>query len=139
MPVPIRDTAAGLDLSPRVFKSTAIVGSPALAAETIVCTLTVTGDIAAITGVLLLGFVAFTVGTSGTAGTAQIRRTDVNGSSIVSSGAVSATAAALTERQVVGFDTGPTLPGQVYVLDLTVTGGAAVSTVSATTLVAIVV
>jgi hypothetical protein len=139
MPVPIRDTAAGLDLSPRVFKSTAIVASPVDATETIVCTLTVTGDIAAILGIVLIGFAAFTVGTNGVSGTAQIRRTNAAGTSIVSSGAVTATAANLTERQVVGFDTGPTLPGQVYVLDLTVASASAGSTVSAATLIAIVV
>lgn len=139
MPVPIRDTAAGLDLTPRVFTSTTVAASPAGSTETTVCTLTVTGDIAALAGVLLMGFVAFTIGTSGTAISAQIRRTNTLGTSVVSSGAVQGTAANLTERQVIGFDTGAAIPGQVYVLTLTVTGGAAASTVSAATLVAVVI
>jgi hypothetical protein len=138
MPVPIRDTAASIDLTPRVFKSTAIVASPPDGTETIISTLTVTGDIAAIAGILVVGFAAFTVGTNGVSAAAQIRRTNAAGTSIISSGLVTATAANLTERAIVGFDTGPTLPGQVYVMTLTVTSASAGSTVSAATLVAIV-
>jgi hypothetical protein len=45
----------------------------------------------------------------------------------------------LTELYVAGFDTGPTLPGQVYVATLTITAGAAASTVSGLYLRALVV
>lgn len=139
MPVPIRDTAAGLDLSPRVFTTTTVVGSPADATETIVASVTISGDIAALLGVILIGFAAFTIGTNGTAINARIRRTNAAGTVVVASGAIQGTAANLSERQIVAVDTGPTLPGQVYVMTLTVTGGTAASTVSAATLVALVV
>lgn len=139
MPVPIRDTAAGLDLTPRVFTTTTVVGSPADATETIVSSLTISGDIAALLGIVLMGFVAFTIGTSGTAINARIRRTNAAGTVVVASGAIQGTAANLSERQLIGVDTGPTLPGQVYVMTLTVTGGVAASTVSAATLVALAV
>lgn len=138
MPAPITVTAAGIDLTPRVFKSTAVAASPTDDTETIVCTLTVTGDIAAIAGVLLIGFFAFTVGTNGVSAAAKIHRTNAAGTTIVSSGLVTATAANLSERTVVGFDTAPVLPGQVYVLTATVTSASAGSTVSAAALVAIV-
>lgn len=142
MPVPINETAASIDLSPRVFKSTTVAASPADATETTVCTLTCTGDIAVISGVILVGFAAFTVGTSGTAITAKIRRTDTSGTTIVSTGVTNEGVTAATQlgtRNVLGFDTGPTMPGQVYVLTLTVANGAAASTVSAASLIAIVV
>jgi hypothetical protein len=139
MPVPIRDTAAGLDLSPRVFTSTTVVGSPADATETIVCSVTVTGDIAAIFGVIILGFAAFTVGTNGVSVLAQIRQTNAAGTSKGSTGAVTATAANLSMRELIAIDTAPVLPGQVYVMTLTVASGSAASTVSQARLVALVV
>lgn len=139
MPTPISFSAAGLDLSPRVFRSTAVAASPTAATETIVCTVTCTGDIAAIAGVLLIGWAAFTVGTNGVSVQAKIRRTNASGSTIVDSGAVTAVAANLGSATVVGFDTGPTLPGQVYVVTLTVASASAGSTVSAAGLIAVVV
>lgn len=139
MPTPINASAAGLDLSPRVFSSTTVVASPAAAAETIVCTVTCTGDIAVIAGILLVGWTAFTVGTNGVSVQTKIRRTNVSGSTRVDSGAETATAANLGTSNVVAFDTGPTMPGQVYVLTLTVASGSAASTVSAVGLVAIVI
>jgi hypothetical protein len=139
MAVPIRDTAAGLDLSPRIFQSTTVAASPALAAETTIATLTATGDIAAVAGVLLFGFAAFTVGASGSAVNVRIRKTTIAGTVVVASGLVNATAGNLSERQVIGFDASPTLPGQVYLLTMIVTAGGAESTVSACTLAAIVI
>lgn len=141
MPHPINLSAAGVDLSARYFNSTAIVASPSGSAETTVCSLTVTGDIAAVAGVYLTAAVAFTVAGSGTAVTYKLRQTGTSGSTIFTSGATTAgiAAAALVVESVQGFDASPVLPGQVYVLTLTVTGGSGASTVSAVNLFATVV
>lgn len=141
MPVPIRYDSQGLDLSKRVQVTTAITGSPALAAETIIATLTLTGfaDTAMISGVELSGWAAFTVGTSGTACTMRIRQTNVAGTVIATTGALTGgiAAAALVAQDVEGFDSGAGVG--VYVLTLQVTAGAAASTVSATKLRGILV
>lgn len=142
MPVPIQYSAAAIDLSPRVFKTTAVAASPAAATETIVASLTVTGEIALIAGIVLIGFVAFTVGTNGVSVNAKIRRTDASGTTIVASGVTNEGVTAATQlgtRSLVGFDTGATVPGQVYVVTLTVGSGSAESTVSAVSLIAIAV
>jgi hypothetical protein len=49
------------------------------------------------------------------------------------------TAADLVSYSISGFDTGTVMPGQVYVLTVTVANGSAPSTVSAASIVAIVV
>ena len=142
MPAPIRYDAASLDLSPRVFRSTVVVASPAAGVETIICSVTCTGDIAAIAGVILIAFAAYTVGTDGVSGNLKVRRTNASGTTIVATGATNTgglAATQLTSASVVGFDTGPTLPGQVYVATLLVGSGSAESAVSAASLVAIVV
>lgn len=140
-PVPIHESGANIDLSPRVFESTSVTGSPASNAETIVCTVTTSGDIAALLGCLILFSIAFTVGTSGVSCQYKIRRTNASGTTIYDSGATNGDVAAgkLLQKTLVGFDTGPTLPGQVYVCTLTVGSGAATSTVSAATGVVVVV
>lgn len=138
MPVPIIQNAGGLDLSPRVFKSTTVAASPSAATETTVCTLTVAGDIAVVSGILLLGFGAFTVGASGVSVNLKIRRTDTSGTTVAATGATTATAANLGSLSVLGFDTGITANGQVYVLTATVASGAGASTFSGASLVAIV-
>jgi hypothetical protein len=72
--------------------------------------------------------------------TVKLRRTNASGTTVFSTGVMNAPAAAdLLSYTVAGFDTGPTLPGQVYVVTLTVANGGAESTVSAATLLAIVV
>jgi hypothetical protein len=139
MPVPVQISSAAVDLSQRFDRSVAIVGSPAAAAETIIATLTVNTDEVITEGVDLTGWAAYTVGTSGTAATLRIRKTDVNGAVVASTGAITRTAAQLVEQAVEGFDATPAATGQVYVLTLTVTGGAAASTVSATKLTAVAV
>jgi len=95
MPHPINLSAAGVDLSARFFNSTAIAASPSGTAETTVCTLTVTGDIAAVAGVYLFGTVAFTVAGSGTAATVKLRQTGTSGTTIYSTGALTTDTAAL--------------------------------------------
>jgi len=139
MPVPLEVTAAAIDLGQRFDRSVAVVASPAAAAETIVATLTVNTDESIVEGIQLSGWAAYTVGTSGTAVTLRIRQTNVSGTVIASSGALTRAAASLQADKVEGFDTAPALTGQVYVLTMQVTAGAAASTVSAVNLSAIAV
>jgi hypothetical protein len=133
--------AQGIDLSSRVAASSGVVASPAAAAETIIATVTVAELESIAVGIILLAWAAFTVGTSGTAIRLRLRRTNVAGAVVADSGALTGgvAAAALVAPSILGIDAGPTLPNQVYVLTLTVTGGAAASTVSAVGLTAIAV
>lgn len=138
---PITRNAAGLDFNPRFLTTSAITGSPATNAETIVATLAAIDDtLAVMSGVWLSGVVSFTVGTSGTAITVRIRQTNTSGTIVASTGAITGGVSAgnLLSQDLQGFDTAPS-GSQVYVLTLQVTGGAATSTVSATNLVALVV
>lgn len=130
-PIPIRLSADEMDMSPRRFYSTTVAGSPALAAETIVCTLTVAANVAILQSVRLQGWAAFTVGTSGVSAQLRIRQTNVAGTVKADSGAVTVTAGNLREASVQGDDTASAIPGQVYVLTLQIASGAATSTVSA--------
>lgn len=139
MPVPIQQGAASLDLSPRIFKSEVVAASPAAAAETIICSVVVQGDLSTALGVVLLGWATYTVGTNGTAVTFKIRQTDTSGTVVVTSGAETATAATLASKVAMGVDDGQVIARQVYVLTMTVTAGSAASTVSAATLLAIAV
>jgi hypothetical protein len=141
MPVAISTTAAEIDLSQRAAATTAVVGSPALAAETIIASLTLNTDEQISSGIMLRGFAAFTVGTSGTAVTLRIRRTNAAGTQVATTGALTGGIAAgnLVAETILAFDTGAALTGQVYVLTLQVTGGAAASTVSAVEFDALVV
>ena len=136
---PIQYNAGNIDLSPRLVRSSAVAASPSAATETTVCTLTVGNQIAVQAYVLLWCQVALTVGTNGTAVTLKIRQTDTSGSTLFSTGALTATAANLITVPGQAVDTGPTVPGQVYVVTLTVTGANAASTVSAAQLFALVV
>jgi hypothetical protein len=90
--------------------------------------------------VLLLGWAAFTVGTSGTAANLRLRRTDTAGAVQGATGATTGGIAAgnLVDMNVNAFDTSPA-SGQVYVLTLTITAGAAASTVSGCSIIALVV
>jgi hypothetical protein len=136
---PIQVAGEEIDLSGRFVHSVTVAASPAGASETTIATLTITADASLQKGIYLDGWAAYTVGTSGTAVTLKIRRTDTSGQTIASSGALTRAAGVLAGDDVAGVDTGPTLPGQVYVLTMTVTAGAAASTVSAVMLRAIVV
>lgn len=141
MPVQIRYDSQGLDATKRVQVTTGITGSPALAAETIIATLVLTGfaDTPILSGVELSGWAAFTVGTSGTAVAMRIRQTNVLGLVIATTGALTGgiAAANLVAQDVEGFDAGAGVG--TYVLTLQVTAGAAASTVSATKLRAILI
>jgi hypothetical protein len=139
--VPIQETAAGIDLQSRIPLSTTVVASPTDATETIIASITLTGDVAVQRSVIIRGFAAFTVGTSGTAVRLRIRQTNVSGTVKGDTGALTGgiSAGNLVVENVVGVDAAPSNTGQVYVLTLQVTAGAAASTVSAVELDAIVV
>jgi len=131
---PIRITSSGVDLSDRFAASTTVVASPAAAAETIIASLTLAGNLSVKLGVLLTGWAAYTVGTSGTAVQLKLRQTNVSGTTVAASGAMTGSqhgAAILSADDVQGLDASPVFPGQVYVLTMQVTAGAAASTVSA--------
>lgn len=130
-PGPIQLGVGHVDLSERFATSTAIVASPALAAETIVCSLTLPQNVVLSSGIQIFGWAALTIGTSGVSCNLRIRQTNVTGAVVVASGAQTATAANLIEINAQGFDASPTLPGQIYVLTATIASGAAASTVSA--------
>jgi hypothetical protein len=139
MPVlPITAGAKGLDLSGRVVHSATVVASPAAAAETTICTVTIPDDIAIMLGVVLIGYAAFTVGTNGVSANLKLRQTNTSGTTIKASGAVTETAANLDGRSIAGVDTAGTA-GAVYVLTLTVGSGSAASTVSAVSLIALAI
>lgn len=139
MPNPIQYGGAGLDLSPRFRRTATVVGSPSAAAETIVASVTLPGDLPIMTGVLVMGYAAVTVGTNGVSLTWKLRQTDTSGTTIVTSGAKTATAGNLVDEYIQGVDTSPAATGQVYVLTLTVGSGSAASTVSAVSLVVLAV
>jgi hypothetical protein len=141
VPVPLGENAAGIDLSARFAATKTVAGSPALAAETIIASLALNTDETVVSGVLLRGFAAFTVGTSGTAVTLRIRQTNVTGTVVATTGALTGgiAAAGLVAESILGFDAAPALTGQTYVLTLQVTAGAAASTVSAVELDATIV
>jgi hypothetical protein len=124
------------DLSDRFAHSEAVVASPAAAAETIIASVQLAGGIPIVSGVLLFGWAALTVGTDGVSTQLRIRQTTVAGTLKVASGALTAVAANLVARSIVGFDSAPA-DGQIYKLTLEVALGSAVSTVSAVSLVAI--
>jgi hypothetical protein len=126
---PTNYSASEMDFSTRYVASSTIVASPALAAETIVATVTVANNVAIAAGVRLTGQAAFTVGTSGTAATMRIRKTNVTGTVVASTGALNVTAANLVAPTVFGWDVA-LVPGLVYVLTLQITAGAAASTLS---------
>lgn len=139
MPVPIQESAAALDLTPRYFRTVTVAASPSAATETTIATLTINKDIAQLVGVELVAFAAYTVGTNGVSVNLKIRQTDTSGTTIAATGATTATAANLGALSVAGFDTAGTGTGQVYVLTMTVASGSATSTVSAVYLRALVI
>ncbi len=137
MPQPIQYDAAHLDLSARFISSSTVSASPATNAETTIATLTLAGDLGIQTGVLLIAQCSFTAGTSGTAATMKIRRTNTSGATIVTSGATTVVATQVYQPTLLGIDPNPVPNTTVYVVTLTITGGAATSTVSAVNVIAV--
>jgi hypothetical protein len=130
-----------MDLSKRVQVYSTVDASPAAAAETVIATLTIAGfaDTAIISGALLMGWAAYTVGTSGTAVRLRIRQTNVSGTVKADTGALTGSqlgAGILSADDVNGFDTAPV---NTYVLTMQVTSGAAASTVSALVLAVVLI
>jgi hypothetical protein len=141
VPLPFLESANALDLSPRIVGSTTVVASPTDNAETIIASVTVPGGLSYATGVFVVSWAAFTVGTSGTAVNLRVRQTDVAGTVKAATGATNEGVTAATQlgvRVAWGLDAAPA-DGQIYKATLTVTGGAAASTVSAVFLGAIAV
>src|SRR5438132_11420796 len=113
MPAPFLESALNLDLSPRVGVSTAVVASPAAAAKTLICSASLPADLQFASGVLVIAFAAFTVGTAGVSANLRVRQTNVTGTILAATGATTQTAANLSELLAVGFDTAP-VAGQIY-------------------------
>lgn len=137
----LSQSARALDLSARFAVSTAVVASPAAAAETIVASVTIPGNLTIVSGVYVGGWLAYTIGTSGTACEVRLRQTNVAGAVKGDTGPMTGghnTAGQLVADDVNGFDTTP-VAGGVYVMTLQVTAGAAISTVSAVMLFCLVV
>jgi hypothetical protein len=133
---PISVNGAGVDMSARMGGNSTVVASPATNAATAVGTIpAIQSAVVAATGIFIMAQVAYTVGTSGTAATYKIRQgtTAGSGTTLFNSGAITSgiSAGNLVVENIWGLDTSPTLPGQAYQLELTITGGAATSTVSA--------
>lgn len=139
-PEPIARSALSIDLSPRFVATTTVAASPAAAVETVIATApTIAANCAVTTAVDLEGWAAFTAGTAGVSARLRIRQTNVSGTVVADSGLVTVAAASLYSLLVAGLDTGAVIPGQVYVLTLTVGSATAASTVSACKLRALVV
>lgn len=139
--VPISRTAEALDLSTRIVDTTTVAGSPATNEEKVVATLAIPdyASLVVVQRIYLAGWAAFTVGTSGTAVRLRIRQTNVTGTVVSDTGALTGgiAAAALVAQDVSGSDATPGVG--TYVLTLQVTAGAAASAVSAVQLLALVV
>lgn len=114
--------------------STTVVASPSGASETIIAqTAALDGSLGFATGCIVQGWAAYTVGTNGATVRLRIRQTNVSGTVVADTGAMSGSqhgAAILSADDVNGLDTAPAA-GQVYVLTLTVGSATAASTVSA--------
>jgi hypothetical protein len=121
-------------------QSQTVAASPSAAVETTICTVTIPTNIAVASGVLLFGWAAMTVGTSGTAVNLKLRQTNTSGTTLAATGATTGGIAAgnLIDMNVQAIDTAPA-SGQVYVLTATVTAGAATSTVSGCSILALVI
>jgi len=138
-PLATRINGASVDLSPRVIRSATVAGSPAAAAETVICTITLPSVVVINYGVILIGTAAWTAGTDGTTFNLKLRQTDTSGTTLIASGLEDLAATKLASRTLTAVDLSPSQPGQVYVMTLTTTLGSATSTVSAASLTAIVI
>lgn len=134
---------AGVDLSARVAKTSNIIASPSGSSETVVATTPAFDpSIPFAAGVILFAEIAYTLGTSAASCRVRIRQgTGTSGSVIYDTGAQTGghnTATQLVSDSAGGFDSAPAA-GQQYSVTLTVGSGAAASTVSAVSLVAIAI
>ena len=127
-----------IDLSGRIVASTTVVASPSAATETIIASVTLPGGLSYATGVIVVCWAAFTVGTAGVSTRLRVKQTITSGTAVADSGALTATATDLYAVSAVGLATAPA-DGQVYKGTLTVASATAASTVSAVCLVAVAV
>lgn len=147
MPYGFIQSANTLDLGPRFYTSSTIVGSPSAATETLVAQITgIDGQLSVSVGVFLSAALSFTVGTSGTAIRIRIRQgtTAGAGTVIADTGALTGGVAAtnLLSQDIQNVDTnasgGAAVASTSYHVSLQVTGGAAASTVSQANIIALV-
>lgn len=122
-----------------VFQTTAITGSPAAGAETIVATLPIPANIRADQRVYLLGWLAFTLGTTAASFGVRIRQTNVAGTTVANSGSVTGVAASLFAPSIIGIDSPGLQNSFTYVMTLIANSGSAASTVSAVGLIALLI
>ena len=137
---PIQISAHRVDMSTRVGVSTVVAASPSGSSETVIATLTGLGypSIVIETGVIVMGWAAFTVGTSGVSVNLKLYDTALaTGELLAATGALSVTAGNLYAFSVHGVDV--EADQTAYCLTMTVGSGAAASTVSAVCLRAIAV
>lgn len=139
MPEPIRFNSVAFDLATRFQSYNTVDASPAAGSEAVIATLTLAdfGDIAVVSRIELVGWAAFTVGTSGISANLRVRQTNVSGTVVAATGALTVSAGDLYAPYVSGFDATPGVGA--YALTLTVGSGAAESTVSALELRAVVI
>ena len=147
MPYGFVQSANTLDLGPRFYSSSTIVGSPAAAAETLVAQITgIDGQLSVSVGVFLSAALSFTVGTSGTAIRVRIRQgtTAGAGTVVADTGALTGGVAAanLLSQDIQNFDAsavgGAGVASTSYHVSLQVTAGSAASTVSQANIIAFV-
>ena len=139
MPRPIGITSDEIDLSARFLETHAVAGSPAAGSETTVASLTIASNVVVTEGIFLEAWAAFTAGTNAVSATLKIHHTDSSGATIASTGAVTVVATDLYALSAQGIDAVPVLPGQIYIVTLTMGSGSATSTVSAVSLFATIV
>lgn len=148
MPYGFLQSANTLDLSPRFYTSSTIVGSPSAATETLVAQIVgIDGQLNIATGVFLSAALSFTVGTSGTAVRVRIRQgvTAGAGTVVADTGALTGGVAAtnLLSQDIQNVDAsqagGTVAAVTSYHVSLQVTAGAAISTVSQANIIALVV
>lgn len=131
------------DCSARVQQTTTVITSPTANAETVIATTAAfDGTLPIAIGCLIIAEIAYTTGPSATACTVKLRRgTTTSGTQVYSSGAQTGghnSAGLLVADSAGTFDTAPG-SAAAYSITLTVTGGAATSTVSAVSLTAILI
>lgn len=138
---PIQLDSATADLSHRIVASNTVVASPAAAAETIIASLSITENEQVVSGVILTGWAALTIGANGASTRYRIRETNVAGAVVADTGALTGgiAAAGLVAQDVEGLDLVTTAGGRVYVLTAQIGSATTPSTVSAVLLRAIVV
>jgi hypothetical protein len=127
---PITRNIVNDDISGRFAGTSVVVASPPDATETIIASLAIPnfGDTPIVSGVRLEGWAAFTIGTAGVSFALAIRKTNVSGGVVATTGALDGTAAHLVAPSILCVDAAPGVA--VYVMTLTVGSANAASTVS---------